>query len=35
MNPFDLTPYIYWSLHVKNLDKSKHVKYLKNKFITR
>jgi len=34
MKPFDLTTYINWLLHVKNLQKSKHGKYLKiTKFI--
>jgi len=30
LKPFDLAPYTYWLEHVKNLEKSKHGKYLKN-----
>jgi len=36
MNHFGVTPYTYWLIHVKNLEKSKHGKYFKNtNFITR
>jgi len=36
MNSFDLTPFTYLLQHIKNLEKFKHGKCIKNtKFITR